>query len=97
MMPGMPMGGMKAPEKPAASGDHTHVAQGTVNTVDRDAGKINLSHGPVASLNWPAMTMDFQVKDKAAPAKIKQGQRVKVQFTEAPGGRYVITRIAPGK
>ena len=44
------------PAKEGAIGK-THRATGTVNNLDREAGSVNLSHGPVPSLNWPAMTM----------------------------------------
>lgn len=39
---------------------------GKVTALDKAAGTITLDHGPIAELNWPAMTMAF----KAAPALI---------------------------
>jgi Cu/Ag efflux protein CusF len=38
-----------------------HRAEGTVDSVDAKDGTVSLSHGPVASLKWPAMTMEFKV------------------------------------
>ena len=35
---------------------------GTVTAVDADAGKVTLSHGPIAELQWPAMEMGFAVE-----------------------------------
>jgi len=47
-----------------AAAEQTHKGSGTVKGVDAKAGKISLAHGPVSSLSWPAMTMDFEVRDK---------------------------------
>ena len=79
--------------KPAAQ---VHKGEGTVQRVDVPAGKVNMAHGPIKSLNWPAMTMDFRVKNKAALAALKPGQRVEFEL-EKSDGQYVITRIAAAK
>ena len=94
---------------PAAAEDHMHMhmnmdaaAQsheglGTVNNVDAKAGKINLTHEPIASLDWPGMTMDFDVQDKAALAHLKPGQKVKFKLVEVRHGKYVISEISAAK
>ena len=41
----------------AAAAVPRHVAQGKVESVERDG--LTISHEPVASLKWPAMTMGF--------------------------------------
>ena len=74
-----------------------HRGQGTVNSVDAKAGKVNLTHGPIPSLKWPGMTMDFAVKDKQALAKLKAGQKVAFKVAEQTKGQFVITEIAPVK
>jgi Cu(I)/Ag(I) efflux system periplasmic protein CusF len=70
-----------------------HQGKGTVNSVDAKAGKINLSHGPIASLAWPGMTMDFEVQDKALLANLKPGQKVMFTLIEARKGKYVVSEI----
>ncbi len=35
---------------------------GTVTAIDKTAGKITLSHGPIPEVGWPAMTMGFTAK-----------------------------------
>ena len=37
---------------------------GTVTAIDTATGKITLDHGPIASLEWPAMKMGFAAKPK---------------------------------
>ena len=75
----------------------SHQGKGTINSVDAKAGKINITHEPIASLGWDGMTMDFEVQDKAALANLKKGQKVTFQLVEARKGKYVISEIAAVK
>jgi Cu(I)/Ag(I) efflux system periplasmic protein CusF len=90
MMKGMEMKDMSpsAMGKDAKAGKH--VAKGTVKSVDAKAGTVTLDHEPVKSMSWPAMSMTFQVKDKALMDKLAQGRKVEVEF-EQRGKEYVIT------
>ena len=72
-----------------------HKGSGTVKGVDANAGKISLSHGAIPSLKWPAMTMDFAVKDKAVLKGVKPGQDVEFDIAQAGENQFLITRIAP--
>ena len=74
-----------------------HQGKGTINSVDAKAGKINITHEPIASLDWPGMTMDFEVQDKAALTKLKPGQKVTFKLIEARKGKYVISEISAAK
>ena len=69
-----------------------HEAVGTVKSVDPAAGTVTLAHGPVKSLNWPAMTMGFTVKDKALLDKLVVGKKVDVEIVQQEG-KYVITTV----
>jgi Cu/Ag efflux protein CusF len=69
-----------------------HEAVGTVKSVDPAAGTVTLAHGPVKSLNWPAMTMGFAVKDKALFDKLSVGKKVDVEIVQQEGN-YVITAV----
>jgi Cu(I)/Ag(I) efflux system membrane fusion protein len=81
----MPMDGKAVTE--------THQGKGKINSVDAKAGKINLSHEPIASLDWPGMTMDFDVQDKDSLTKLKPGQKITFKLIEAGKGKYVISEI----
>jgi Cu/Ag efflux protein CusF len=89
----------KAPDAKMAAGKsaagQVHKGQGTVNGVDTKAGKVNLTHGAIATLNWPGMTMDFKVKDKALLKGVAPGQNVEFDIVQQGPGEFVITRIAP--
>ena len=70
----------------------THKAVGVVKKVDGKAGSVTLDHEPVKSMKWPAMSMAFQVKDKAMLDKLGEGKKVEVEF-EQHGKDYVITSV----
>ena len=69
-----------------------HEAVGTVKSVDPAAGTVTLAHGPVKSLNWPAMTMGFTIKDKTLFDKLSVGKKVDVEIVQQDGN-YVITAV----
>ncbi len=85
-MPGTPNMSQSA-QQPA------HTAQGTVNAIDQAAGTVNISHGPVASANWPAMSMTFKLANPSAASGIAPGQRVDFRFTIAGGMDATVTEI----
>lgn len=72
-----------------------HKAEGTVDSVDRQAGTVTLNHGAVASLKWPAMTMEFKAANAALLSGLKPGQVVSFEFVERQPGEYLVTAIAP--
>ncbi len=79
---------------PAAKGS-SHQAEGTVGDIDAKAGTVSLNHGPVASLKWPAMTMEFKLANDALLKELKPGATVSVEFVERSQGEWVITGIKP--
>src|SRR5687767_3964249 len=85
---GMDMKGMDMSKGEKSKG--THKATGMVKKVDPKAGTVTLDHDPVKSMNWPSMTMTFQVKDKALMDKLTANKKVEVEFEER-GKDYVIT------
>jgi len=86
-------GGPKPAAPAAEAAPATHRGEGTVKAVDPAHASVTLAHEPIASLKWPAMTMDFKVKDAALLRTIKPGQRVVFDLAGEPGGEYTIVRI----
>jgi len=72
-----------------------HQAQGTVDSVDAQAGTVTLNHGPVASLKWPAMTMEFKAANPALLKSLQAGARLDFEFVERQPGEWVITSVKP--
>lgn len=86
------MGNMNMGKNAEATTQGAHKATATVKKVDGKAGVVTLSHGPVATLNWPAMTMGFKVRDKSLMPKLTEGKKVDVEFTKQ-GDDYVVTSV----
>jgi Cu(I)/Ag(I) efflux system membrane fusion protein len=80
---------MSVATPPAAQG--LHVGEGKVESVDADG--ITISHGPVASLKWPAMTMGFGKPDPKAFADIKPGDKVRFEFKEGGVTGYQLVTV----
>ncbi len=78
--------------KPAVGTQMTHMAVGTVKKVDAKAGMVTFAHEPVKSMNWPAMTMAFKVKDKMLFDKLADGRKVEFEFA-AEGKDYVLRSV----
>jgi len=83
---------MDMANKPAAGSQATHMATGTVKKVDAKAGMVTFAHEPVKSMNWPAMTMGFKVKDKMLFDKLTDGKKVEFAFVQE-GSDYVVTSV----
>jgi Cu(I)/Ag(I) efflux system membrane fusion protein len=77
----------------AATTPATHRGEGTVEAVDPAHASVTLAHGPIASLKWPAMTMDFKVKDAALLRTLKPGQKIVFDLVGEIGGEYTIVRV----
>jgi len=86
------MKGMDMGKKPAAGAQAAHKATGVVKKVDPKAATVTLAHDPVKSLNWPAMTMGFTVKDKALLDKLAVDKKVEFEFVQQ-GKDNVITSV----
>lgn len=93
-MKGVPMKDMPMKDMPMGSPaqGQTHHATGTVKSVDAAAGTVTFAHGPVKSLNWPAMVMAFKVKDKALLDKLTVGKEVEFDFVKE-GPSYIVTTV----
>ncbi|HRK77251.1 MAG TPA: efflux RND transporter periplasmic adaptor subunit [Thiobacillus sp.] len=91
------MGGQAAPggAPESASPGARHRAEGTVDGVDSRTGGISINHGPVKSLQWPAMTMEFTVANESLLKGIHPGTAVAFEFVERQPGEWVITGIRP--
>lgn len=86
------MKGMDMGKKPSADAKQAHKAKATVKRVDAKGGMVTLAHEPVGSLNWPAMTMNFRVKDKMLWNELADGKKVEVEFVKE-GDDYVVTKV----
>lgn len=70
------------------------MADGLVKKVDKAAGKVTLSHGPLANLGMPGMTMVFRVKDAAWLDRLKDGDKIRFA-ADRVGGAYTVVGFEP--
>jgi Cu(I)/Ag(I) efflux system protein CusF len=91
-MKGMDMKNMPMEHSDASANAVIHKATGTVKAVDPVKGSVTLAHGPVKTLNWPAMTMTFAVKDKRFFDKLAVGKSVSIDFVKQDKD-YVVTAV----
>jgi len=70
-----------------------------VTGIDPAKGRVELDHGPIPSMKWPAMKMGFAVTDKGQLARLKQGDTVEFELRGVPNkdGDFVIEKIAPAR
>ncbi len=67
-----------------------HTGQGLIDAIDKDV--LTLSHGPIPSIKWGKMTMDFKLPAGTETGKARKGERVEFDFT-ADGDMPVITAV----
>jgi Cu(I)/Ag(I) efflux system protein CusF len=91
-MKDMDMKGMDMTKDKKAAAGTVHTAKGKVTKVDPAKGSVTIAHGPVASMNWPSMTMSFKARDKAMLQKVKPGDPVEFSFVQS-GKDHTITEI----
>ncbi len=71
----------------------THRGKGVIHALDFAHGVVTLAHEPIASLNWPAMTMDFRVLEPSLLQSFKPGQRIVFEMAEESAGEFVLIHI----
>ena len=86
------MGDMPAPAAGQAT-DATHRGEGKVESIGKE--EITISHGPITSLQWGAMTMGFKLPAAGLPQGIAVGNSVSFEIRQSKDGTFQITSIAP--
>ena len=75
---------------------HDHIrGSGTVNSIDEAGRKINLSHGPIPQVGWPAMTMDFAVAPSVDLKTIAPGAHVDFTLEKGADGMFQVDSLTP--
>jgi Cu(I)/Ag(I) efflux system periplasmic protein CusF len=70
-------------------------ASGVVNIVDATQRKLNVSHGPIKQLGWPAMTMDFPVGGDVDLTTVKPGMKINFTLVRGSGGVWTVDTLKP--
>ena len=84
----------EVPQAATAATTPRHEGSAKIDAIGKDA--ITLSHGPIPSLQWGAMTMDFKAPPpQALPPNLKAGDRVGFEFYMGADGLPQLTRVSP--
>ena len=74
-------------------GADAHHASGKIESIDAHSALI--SHGPVPSLKWGPMTMEFAVRHGVGIEGVKPGDTIAFDFVQTPKGEFEITGLTP--
>ena len=69
--------------------------EGHINRIDADKRVINLDHEPIPELDWPAMTMDFQIAGDVDLSGLEAGNQVRFSLRQDEDDGWIITMIEP--
>ena len=82
------------PKPATANTPPTHQGEARIEAVGKDA--LTLSHGPIASLKWPPMTMEFKnPAQQPLPPGLKAGDRISFEFVVGADELPQLTRVGP--
>jgi membrane fusion protein, copper/silver efflux system len=80
--------------KPGAAPAPRHEGEARIEAIGRDA--MTLSHGPIPSIKWGSMTMDFKLPPpNALPRDLQAGDRITFEFFMDQDGLPQLTRVSP--
>jgi len=84
----------EAPKPVAASSAARHEGEAKIEAIGKNA--VTLSHGPIPSIKWGPMTMDFKLPPQGSlPRHLEAGDRVSFEFYMDADGLPQLTRISP--
>jgi Cu(I)/Ag(I) efflux system membrane fusion protein len=79
----------KAPEMAMES----HETQAKIEAIDRQI--LTLTHPDIPSLNWPGMTMDFELSSSLDPDGLTVGEQIAIEFRLEKGSAPKIIDLQP--
>ena len=65
---------------------------GEIRRIDAQAGKITIKHGPISSLDLPAITMVYLI-DQALLTNLQPGDKIKFTARRVDG-QYVVVEVS---
>ncbi len=97
MHAGMDHGGMDHDAMAGGMGAAEATAEGVVNTIDPDAGSVNITHPPMPEINWPEMTMDIPVTGTVDLSGFSEGDTVRFTVRRGRDDVFRIVEMTPAE
>ena len=69
--------------------------EATINTIN--GSTVNLSHGPIPEIGWPAMTMDLELLEDAEVGEVSEGQDALIVLEKGEDGMFAIKSAQPAE
>lgn len=79
---------------PQAAASATHLAVGTIKRIDAEQRLITIDHQAIPSMNMPAMTMQFRLRETVPVTSLSAGQSVAFVLAPTTDG-MAITSLQP--
>lgn len=94
------IGGQTGHGSGSHGGDHAGMAEGvhaeaTINAIEGDT--VNVSHGPIPEIGWPAMTMDMKLLEGAETGGVGPGDKAMMMLEKGEDGMYAIRALMPAE
>ncbi len=84
----------EAPRPSQAAALPRHEGEAKIEAINHEA--MTLSHGPIPSIKWGPMTMDFKLPPpKDLPRNLQAGDRITFEFFMDKDGLPQLTRVSP--
>lgn len=71
----------------------TYTSDGVLESIDPAAGTVSITHPDIPALQWPAMTMDFNLASPDVVKGIAPGSAIRFEFEAGEPGEYAVTHI----
>ncbi len=80
----------------ASHGTHAGMTEGVhaearINAIAGDT--VNVTHGPIPQIGWPAMTMDLKLLEGADTGDLQPGDAAVMMLEKGPDGLYGIRAL----
>ncbi|MBC7499264.1 MAG: copper-binding protein [Herminiimonas sp.] len=72
------------------------MSTGTIKKIDNEQAKMTISHGPLANLDMPAMTMVFRVAQPSMLGTVKVGDTIQFKADKVDGA-FTVVQLALAK
>ncbi|MDT8329331.1 MAG: copper-binding protein, partial [Roseovarius sp.] len=69
--------------------------QGTINSVDPDEHRANITHGPMTDIGMPGMTMDFAIAPELDTGDLPLGREIGLRLARNPDLSLTLVGVAP--
>lgn len=68
---------------------------GTINAIDPDTGRANITHGPINDIGMPGMTMDFAIAQELETDGLPLGREIELRLARNPDLSLTLVGVAP--